>query len=198
MDGIKIPTTRNGLATFNIIVESAIKKFYENGYHTTTVGNITSEAGIGAGTFYLYFKSKKVLYTYILNEFQHEIRKRIATNVSSVESRLKKEQEGIKTYIEFILEKPHAFNIIWESLYIDRDLFIDYYDSFAKRYEVGLKESIKNGEMHDVDTELVSYILMGVTNFIGLKAMFKLGEKQHDTDKLVSEVLKIMKTGIFK
>jgi len=195
---IKIPTTRNGLATFQLIVDTTIDLFYKKGYHGTTINNITTAAGIGAGTFYLYFPNKLVLYRYILTQYQHEIRKRISEKVSRVEGRFEKEKEGIKTFIKFAIENPHAYNIIWESLYIDKTIFRNYYDSFAKRYERGLKKSIEDGEMHDVNTELVSYILMGVTNFIGLKILLDLGENNEDVDQIVDQVMNIIRSGIFK
>ena len=52
--------------------------------------------------------------------------------------------------------------------------------------------------MYDVNTELVSYILMGVSNFIGLKVLLDLGSNNKDVDKLVDEVMDIIQTGIFK
>ena len=52
--------------------------------------------------------------------------------------------------------------------------------------------------MHDVDTELVSYILMGVANFIGLKVLFNLGSNNDDIEALVDKTMQIIKTGIFK
>jgi len=195
---IKIPTTRNGKATFSAIVESAVDLFYKQGYHNTTIGNITTQAGIGAGTFYLYFPNKLALYKYILMELQHEIRRRIAEKVALVEGRYEKEKVGIETFIQYALDFPYSYNIIWESLYIDKTLFIDYYDGFAKRYERGLKQSIIDGEMYDVDTELVSYILMGVANFVGLKVLLNLGKNNEDLSKIVDNVMKIIKTGIFK
>jgi len=195
---IKIPTTRNGKATFNLIIDSTINLFYEQGYHATTIANITDSAGIGAGTFYLYFPNKLALYIYILKQLKHDIRKEIAVNVANVEGRFEKEKEGIKTFIKFAIDHPYSYNIIWESLYIDKNLFIDYYDGFAKRYEIALNQSIKDGEMYDVDTELVSYIFMGVSNFIGLKILLNLGKNNDDIDKIVDQVMDIIKTGIFK
>ena len=195
---IKIPNTRNGKATFQLIVSTAIEVFYEKGYHSTTIKDITNTANIAAGTFYLYFKNKLVLYKYILSQFQHDIRRVISEKVHDVEGRFEKEKVGIKTFIEFAIDNPHSYNIIWESLYIDKNLFIDYYANFAKRYERGLKQSIEDGEMHDVDTELVSYILMGVANFIGLKVLLNLGENNEDIDKVVENVMNIIKSGIFK
>lgn len=195
---IKIPKTRNGKATFDLIVASTIKLFSTQGYFNTTIVNITSEAGVAAGTFYLYFPNKLVLYKYILMEFQHDIRKEIASKVANVEGRFNKEKEGIKTFIKYAINNPHSYNIIWESLYIDKELFIAYYDGFAKRYEIGLKKSIEEKEMYDVDTELVSYILMGISNFVGLKVLLNLGSNNEDVDKVVDTVMEILKTGIFK
>lgn len=195
---IKVPTTRNGRATFRLIVDTAVDVFYEQGYHQTTIKDITSRAGIAAGTFYLYFKSKLILYKYILMELQHEIRRRISEKVATVDGRFEKEKEGMKTFINYSIENPHAYNIIWESLYIDKSLFIDYYSGFAKRYERGLKQSIEEGEMHDVDTEIVSYILMSISTFIGMKVTFDLGTNNDDIDKLVDTVMAIIKSGIFK
>jgi AcrR family transcriptional regulator len=198
LEEIKLPRTRNGKATFKLIVDTTIKLFYEKGYFNTTISDITTEAGIAAGTFYLYFPNKLILYKYILMEFQHDIRREIASKVANVEGRFEKEKEGIKTFIKYALENPHSYNIIWESLYIDKKLFIDYYDGFAKRYERGLKQSIIDGEMYEVDTELVSYILMGVANFIGLKVLLELGNGNHDVDQVVDQVMNIIRTGIFK
>lgn len=195
---IKIPRTRNGKATFKLIIDTTIHLFSDKGYFNTTIADITSEAGIAAGTFYLYFPNKLSLYKYILMQFQHDIRRHIAAKVASVEGRFNKEKAGIKAFIQYALENPHSYNIIWESLYIDKTLFIDYYDGFAKRYERGLKQSIEDGEIHDVDTELVSYILMGVSNFIGLKILLNLGSNNDDVDKVVDQVMDIIKTGIFK
>jgi AcrR family transcriptional regulator len=195
---IRVPKTRNGKATFQLIVDTTIDLFYKQGYHNTTITDITSAAGIAAGTFYLYFPNKLQLYKYILMDFQHEIRRLIAEKVANVEGRFEKEKAGIKTFIHFALKNPHAYNIIWESLYIDKKLFRDYYDGFAKRYERGLKQSIIDGEMYDVDTELVSYILMGVSNFVGLKVLLDLGKNNEDVDTIVDTVMDIIKTGIFK
>lgn len=195
---INVPTTRNGKATFQLLLDTSVNVFYAKGYHNTTIKDITSEAGVAAGTFYLYFKNKFVLYKYLLIEIHHDIRRSIAQKVALVDGRYEKEREGLKTFIEYTIKNPHSYNVIWESLFIDKRLFMDYYSGFAKRYERGLNQSILDGEMHDVDTELVSYILMGVANFIGLKVLFNLGSNNDDIEALVDNVMKIIKTGIFR
>jgi len=195
---IKEPTTRNAKATFNVILESAIDLFYKNGYHGTTVANITGDAGVAAGTFYLYFPSKLLLYKHILTTFSHNIRREIAEKVSKADTRYEKEREGIKAFINYANKNPQMYNIIWESLYIDRELFKDYYRSFADRYVKGLKFAIDNDEIRDLDTEIVSFILMGITNFIGLKVVLDLGNHNDDIDYIVDVVMEFVRKGLFK
>ncbi len=195
---IKQPTTRNAKTTFHDIEKAAIKLFYEMGYHGTTVGNITSEAGVAAGTFYLYFPSKLTLYKHILTTLSHNIRAEIATNVSKKNTRYEKEREGIRTFLAYAKANPEMYNIIWESLYIDRELFKEYYESFSRRYVAGLDYAVANNEIRPLDNEIVSFVLMGVTNFVGLKIIFNLGEGDNDIDRATDVIMEIIDKGLFK
>lgn len=194
---IKEPTTRNAKTTFHAIIEAAIELFYKKGYHGTTVNNITSAAGVAAGTFYLYFPSKLELYKHVLIQFSHNIRREIAAKVSQVDSRYEKEREGIKAFIMLVKKHPEMYNIIWESLYIDRALFKNYYETFAERYIKGLNEAVNKKEIRDVDTEVISFILMGITNFIGLKVVLNIGAHNDEVDYIVDQVMDLIEHGLF-
>lgn len=194
---IKEPTTRNAKTTFRAIIEASIELFYKKGYHGTTVNNITSAAGVAAGTFYLYFPSKLELYKHVLIQFSHNIRREIAAKVSQVDSRYEKEREGIKAFIMLVKKHPEMYNIIWESLYIDRALFKNYYETFAERYMKGLNEAVNKKEIREVDTEVVSFILMGITNFIGLKVVLNIGAHNDEVDYIVDQVMDLIEHGLF-
>lgn len=197
LEQIKHPTTRNGKATFNLILRAAELLFLENGYHKTTVADITKKAGVAAGTFYLYFPSKISLYQHLLLDISHTIRKEIASRIKEKDSRRDKEKEGIKAFLEYAIKNPHMYNIIWESFYIDRALFREYYESFSKRYVRGLLQAKTDGEVADVDLEIVSYILMGITNFVGLKLILDLGDHPHTVDHVVNTIIEILDHGLF-
>jgi len=51
-----------------LIFETAAQIFAENGYHQTSVKDITEKAGISVGTFYLYFKNKEDLFEKLYDE----------------------------------------------------------------------------------------------------------------------------------
>jgi AcrR family transcriptional regulator len=195
---IRIPQTRNALGTFNMILDAALEMFYQSGYHGTTIKDITQKAGVAAGTFYLYFPSKLALYKHILITLSHNIRKEIASKVALKKTRLEKEREGIKAFIEYVQENPEMYNVIWESLYIDRSLFKDYYESFAARYARGLNAAVEAQEIEPLNTEVIAYVMMGITNFIGLKVLLNLGSNNEDVDAIIDTVMVLLQSGLIK
>lgn len=195
---VKIPTTRNGMTTFNLLLKASEACFFEKGYHGTTVADITQKAGVAAGTFYLYFPSKMSLYRHLLNELSRDIRKEIASKIDPSLKRSDQERAGIKAFLEYAIENPHMYQIIWESLYIDRSLFQSYYDAFAKRYVKGLKGAQEKGEIGPLDLEIVAYILMGITNFMGLKIILEMGQNKSKIDDVIDAIMEILNHGLFK
>jgi hypothetical protein len=120
----------------------------------------------------------------------------ISTETKNLPNRLEKERVGLKTFLKYIRENKHAYNIIWESLYIDKNLFMHYYDTFAERYSKGMVEAQKEGEVIDADPTVISYFLMGVSNFIGLKYVM-FDEENKDYDHIVDQVIEILGKGIY-
>lgn len=196
-DIVNMPKTKRGEATLEKICLSAENSFYTKGYHNTSIVDITNDSNIALGTFYIYFKDKFSVYKYLLLRYSHQIRKAIATATTGLETRHEMEKVGLKTFLEFIRDNKHAYNIIWESLYIDRKLFVEYYDNFANRYISGITKAQNDGELVKIDPMILSYVLMGVANFIGLKYVMFDDDNSIDIDSLVDEVMKILESGLF-
>jgi len=51
------PKTARGEATRRAILAAAEKVIGEKGYNDASIGQITSEAGVAQGTFYIYFNT---------------------------------------------------------------------------------------------------------------------------------------------
>jgi AcrR family transcriptional regulator len=194
---VNLPKTKRGEVTLDKICSAAETLFYQKGYSNTSIVDITNLSGIALGTFYIYFKDKYSLYKYLLLRYSHQIRKAISDAAKGVNSRLEKERVGLKTFLKYTRENKHAYNIIWESLYIDKNLFMEYYDKFANRYIKGIKEAQESGEMKDYDPMVISYFLMGVSNFIGLKYVM-FDDDNTDYDKVVDQVIAILGNGLFE
>lgn len=190
------PKTERGQETLDRLLEAAAQLFFEKGFHRTTIKDITTAAGVGVGTYYLYFTDKHSIYKTLLLEFSHVIRRNIAIRIQGARTRKEAEKIGVVAFLEAIKESPSMYHIIWESLYIDKELFHDYYRSFANSYIKQITQAQAEGQMKQYDPELVAYMLMGISNFIGLR--YVLFEEADDFDRIADEVVKILDDGLFQ
>ena len=195
-NNIEKPKTRRGEATQGKLIQAAAQLFNEKGYYETTIADITGRAGVGNGTFYIYFDSKLSLYKYLLQEYGKRIRANSSAAIEKAKNRREAEKQGIKRFFEFVLKEPEIFAIIWESLYIDKDLFDEFYTTFAKSYTNRLKKAQKEGEVRHIDPNVLSYVLMGITNFVALNSIVL--KKQKNVEHIVDEIMEVLDKGMFE
>jgi len=186
------PKTSRGQSTMNRIIRAAETEFGRKGYHNTAVNDIALRAKVAPGTIYIYFEDKYSLYCHLLKQYGHQIRRSIAEATEGCGTRLQAEREGLLSFLKQVRQRPHMYQIIWESLYINPKLFVDYYETFARRYAGQLEES--RGEILPMDNTVLAYMLMGISNFIGLKYFFF--DKKADLEKVVDEAMKFIKSGL--
>ncbi len=198
-NSIRLPKTQTGFKSFYRIIDVSRKLFAENGFLATSTNQIISEAKVAIGTFYIYFDDKRAVYDYLLNDYSKRIRKEIQTAVKDLPTRYLKEREGLKTFIKFSLQDRLSYRIIWESMFVERQLFVDYYTSFAKVYMHQLQLAVDTGEVDKkIDLETLAYVLMGISNFVGLQADFKDSISDDAVDQIVEQVMYILQNGMFK
>jgi AcrR family transcriptional regulator len=195
----RLPKRKDGQKTFDNIIETARKLFSKNGYQATSINEIIEKSRIATGTFYLYFDDKFALYSYLLSKYRRSIRKAISEGIKHADTRYEKERLGIKAFLKFAWDDPLAYRIIWESMFADKELFKEYYQTFSHDYVRQLSHAVQNGEVKDdIDLETLSYILMGISNFVGLQVLFRDTLTDTDLENITDNVMKVLKSGMFK
>ena len=189
------PKTKRGEATMNRLLESAEANFLEKGFYNTSIVDIIRGANVALGTFYVYFEDKLSIYQYLLLQYSRQIRRHIAVNIADLETRKEMERVGLKSFLEYIKKYPHTYNIIWESLYIDKSLFVHYYKTFAEFYVRALDKAKDEEQIKDYNNEVVAYVLMGIANFVGLR--WTVFDDTDDFDSIVDEVVRLLDEGLF-
>ena len=69
MGSIRTPKQQRGIKTKQEIIRAAFRLFAEKGIHGTTSKEIAGKAGVSIGSFYSYFKNKKVLLLDMLEDY---------------------------------------------------------------------------------------------------------------------------------
>jgi len=194
----RLPKTKIGERSFKKIIKAGKVLFGKQGFQSTSINDIIAKSKVAAGTFYIYFDNKLALYMYLLDEYKKNIRQSAAESIKECHSRYEAEKYGLKSFIKYVKKDPLAYKIIWESLFVDPDIFKEYYSSFAKSYIYHLKKAVEKGEIRDdIDLETISYILMGVSNFVGLQIIFNNNSDDIDIDFVVDESMKLLESGMF-
>ena len=194
--GVNQPKTKLGLAKMHKIIEAAEELFTNVGFYQTSISDICKRANTAVGTFYIYFDTKTDIYRYLMEKYKREIKDYLADAIKDCKNRYEREREGIKGFIKYAVKNPNVYNIIWGSLSIDKSLFVDYYISFAKSYTRGLAKD--QDEVNSEDTTTIAYALMGMSNFLGLKAMFE-NMSDEEIDTMINEtIMPTLKLGLLK
>lgn len=196
---LKEPKSKRGQASLQSLITGAEKMFYKKGFYKTCIRDITDCAGVGLGTFYIYFKNKKAIYDYLLIHYSHVVRSRIASEIQkqNPKTRYDEEKIGLRTFIQIVTENHGLYKIIWEALYVDEQVFKNYYSSFAENYMHRIKDGQNREQVKKHDPEVVAYVLMGISSFIGLNwSIFKKSEPQ-ELDRVCDQVLGILDKGLF-
>ncbi len=194
--GVHSPKTKLGLSKIHSLLEAAEKLFTQAGFFEVSVSDICKEAHTAVGTFYIYFDSKNDIYRYLVERYKGRIKQLLSDAIRNCSSRLEMEREGIKAFVRYSVANPSVYNILWGSLAVDQQMFVDYYASFAQDYARALERAQEQLRTDDVTT--LAYMLMGITNFLGLRAIFE-NMSQEEIDKAIDEaIIPVLEKGLFK
>ncbi len=184
-EGVSLPKTRRGQATFNKLLKAAEEIIGEKGYHDTSIYAITEKAGVAMGTFYLYFRGKKDIFRELIYYVHHEVRKYIQVAIKEIDDRREAEIAGMLAFYRYCLEHPNLYALIREAEFVDIDIFKWHYTNFSKGYAEHLAKAMDKGQVRPMDPETLAFCLMGISIFTGMRWSLwegKLpGEKEMET-----------------
>jgi TetR/AcrR family fatty acid metabolism transcriptional regulator len=164
-----------------LILGAAIRAFARNGYHRARMSDVAREAGVAAGTIYLYFKSKDDLLISIFEEkvqaFISEFRRRLGQVKGAelklrnlVELHLFEMQEHADLAAVFQLELRQSRHFM--SVYPKADLKA-YFDLIGEIIEQGQQQGVFRQDLYlgvvkraffgALDETVTSWLLAGKT-----------------------------------
>jgi AcrR family transcriptional regulator len=76
---IRTPKQERSRETKQRIINAGLKLFSEKGFYKTNSKEITREAGVSIGSFYIYFTDKKALFREVLVEYHRKIKSVVET-----------------------------------------------------------------------------------------------------------------------
>lgn len=182
-----------------LILQAALKVFSDFGFHNAKIEEIAQEAGVGKGTVYEYFTSKKQLYQEMLKDRIEVFNEQVIKAVERETSLRGKLHCLIKESIIIGRHFRHMNKVaILETTYID-EAFQEWLEEMhAYRLETIsgiIREGIGNGELRPINVPLFTRLFYGgivmlVCPFAGMDIL------QDDVDKAASEIVDLYLQGV--
>jgi AcrR family transcriptional regulator len=163
------PLSKRGLDTRRRLLDAAEQVFGALGYHDASVVKLAESAGVAAGTFYLYFDSKKAIFDELVRDLNRRVRHAMKEASSQGESRLESELLGFDAYFRFTAEHPALYRIIRQAEFVSPEMLRYHYDRLSAGYVVALREASESGEIGRLDAEVAAWALMGLGEMIGMR-----------------------------
>ncbi|HZJ10272.1 MAG TPA: TetR/AcrR family transcriptional regulator [Trueperaceae bacterium] len=177
MSELPHPSTARGEATRRKLLEAAEAEIGENGFARSSVASITRRAGVGQGTFYLYFPSKSDALRELVRHMGHSLRRTLAEATVGQRDRLEIERRGLEAFLRFSLEHQNLYRVVMESQFVDEAIYREYYQTLADSYTANLRAAQERGEVGPGDPGAQAWALMGIAHFLGLRyAIWDKGE----------------------
>jgi AcrR family transcriptional regulator len=190
----KTPKTARGQRTRNKLLQAAEGAFGKQGFHATSIGDITREASVALGTFYVYFDSKDEIFLALVAHMSDMTRQWIAEHVVDASDRLDAEFKGLIAYIEFARAHPNLYRIIEEAQFVAPEAHKAHYDRFAERYERHLDEAFGKSEISAGNNATRAWALIGMGVFLGLR--FGIWDQSRSAEDIAREAADLITKGL--
>ena len=163
------PLSSRGAATRGRLIEAAESVFAEFGYHDASIVKITEAAGVGQGTFYLYFASKKVIFDELVLDLNHRVRQAMTEAAEGGTTRAESELRGFAAFFRFTAEHPALYRVIRQAEFVSPEILHLHYEKLTDGYVNGLRQAMARGEIAQGDPEVLAWALMGIGELVGMR-----------------------------
>jgi len=158
-----------GQRTRQALFQAAERVFGRHGFNRANVSEITREAGVAQGTFYVHFRSKQDLMEGYVRYLSRELRRSLSRATKGHGDRRTQEQEGMVAFFRFLEAHRRIYRVVGQSETIGPGLGMWYYHRLSRGYVAGFGPGLARGEVQDLPAVFLARSLMGLNHMIGVK-----------------------------
>ncbi len=158
-----------GSDTRDRILEAAEDVFGRLGFHDASIVEITQKAGVGLGTFYLYFGSKVDAFRELVRTRRDDLRQAAKEAAATQTSQREMIRAAFGAFFAGIAEHRGAFRLIREAEFVDRALVLELYELPTQDFRQGVEGAVSAGNLPQGDAEMLAWCAAGMAEFVALR-----------------------------
>ncbi len=157
------------------ILDAATKLFSECGYSQADTQTLADRLGVGKGTIYRYFPSKRELFLAAVDRLMHQLHESITAAIKHIEDPIDRMLEAINAYLVFFKDRPEIVELMIQERahFKDREkpTYFEHREQFSGEWLEEFKGLIAGGRVRDIPFEefhdVISDLLYGTmfTNY---------------------------------
>src|SRR5678816_406185 len=138
-------------------IEDAAKQlFIRQGFHATSMRNISARAGTSLGNLYNYYPTKEAILGSIISKYQQVVDDRLRSMFDEIEDPLN--PEDLKRFARLVKQMVNEHHEFWLLMYIDvlefenqhfRKMFENLAQKLRHRFAKPFAELKRSGALHD-------------------------------------------------
>lgn len=149
-----------------LLLEAAREVFSRRGYHEATIGDITAEAGVGKGTFYLYFRGKEELFQEVVKDGVRRLRRALGASVGGIDDPEERVRKAVPVIFDFCRAEAGLYLVIFREAALiemqDPGKYDDFYQPLVRDFRSVIEEGVRRGDFSVRNPEVVAYGMIGL------------------------------------
>jgi AcrR family transcriptional regulator len=164
------------LARREEILETATELFAEHGFSDAVTQALADRLGVGKGTIYRHFPSKRDLFLAAADRVMRKMQDQVNINIEGIEDGFERIQRAIATFLGFFADHPAFVELlIQERAYFKdrkRPTYFEHREINVQRWRQLYREMIAQGRIRDMPVEQITNVLSNVMYGIMVTNLF--------------------------
>jgi len=179
------------------LLAAARQLFVERGYHETRPQDISRLAGVGHGTFYLYFADKQACFQDFVEQTQEEIDALVVERLARCHTHEERVYGVLEVSMDFVQANPGVLRAAWVGhQLLSKDISTEkagpsIVDQWTARWAEVIARGQKAGLIwDDYDPKIIGYAVLMVTSVVSTGNHGVWGDREHFLTNLTRFVLR--------
>lgn len=183
------------------ILEAARSLFVKEGYDNVSIRKIADKIEYAPGTIYLYFKDKADILRTICDETFDKLHRRLSAIAEDSGPPLEKLRRAGRSYIQFALDHPSEYQLI----------FMSRFETLAVKYDPGdvgsncfldlchiVQQCVEEGRLRSSDVNEISQTIWACVHGVAALLIAKCDFPFIERSRLIESVIETTLDGITK
>jgi AcrR family transcriptional regulator len=191
-------TDEEFLARREEILQTATELFADQGFSDAVTQAIADRLGVGKGTIYRHFPSKRELFLAAADRVMVKMHETVMANIAGIEDGLEQVARGMKAFLSFFADHPEYVEmLIQERAYFKdrkRPTYVEHREVNVQRWRKLYARLIAEGRVRDMPVESITDVVGNVI-YGTMFTNFFAGQKK-PVEQQAADILEIVFRGI--